>query len=906
MFTDELVKYGIPANVVDAWKASGLQKLLPIQAMAIKKYGLFGKKNLIISAPTSSGKTFVGEIAAIKMVEDKQKTFYLVPLKALAEEKWYEFKRKYAPYGYKIVISTRDHREFDEDIENGDFNIAIIVYEKLQQLVTRNIGLLSKIGLIIVDELQMISDPSRGADLEMLLTKLRMYQGEYKILGLSAVLKDCKTVPEWLNADFLEYFIRPVELRRGLLYEGKFHYEEFNTGESGTEDMIHVPDGKTLNIMIPNVLQIAKNGEQCLIFLKDKNATRTVAAAIAGSSSFPQAQDAIETLKHAEDTSSKENLIECLEHGVAFHNADMNFREREIIERHFRLGNIRILCSTSTLAMGVNLPVRNVFIEAETWHSNPITGRPDTRPLMKVEFENMAGRAGRLSHEKEFGRAIIVADRLIEFTSGMKKYIEGDLEALEPHFFSDDLATVILNLVASGICHSESEIQNFIKHSLSWFIVRQKQDMNVKELGRKLTEGLKRCIEYGLIKRSANGLETSKLGYVAAVKGISVDTARPLINWLRAVKTRSPREIEILYVAARTKNAKDYFINMATREQYECGYHTKINMLFDQCAKAMFSKMIDDPLERSYDAIKEMKVALVMHDWIQGVPVGEIEQKYNVTSGTVERVSGGISWIVDAIAGLAGVIDVDALQVKQYEKISRRLLFGVVEDGLPFAELRQKGLTRNHLSKLVGSGITDMDALKAVPLMSLSRIIPERLAKALLARVHKSEEPEVSAPEKAAQTTIDVVLATQAPKSDPIPIQQKTTFKCKDRFHFDGRVDKKRTHIVINGKQTSITNRSFEILLKMGVHIKKDGIGWVGKSDITSDNPAQYISRLRKEIEPFLHDSSVDILENDSFGAYRLSVPPENITFDVDVLPDHWMHGIRELSEEIAKFSAVS
>ena len=78
------------------------------------------------------------------------------------------------------------------------------------------------------------------------------------------------------------------------------------------------------------------------------------------------------------------------------------------------------------------------------------------------------------------------------------------------------------------------------------------------------------------------------------------------------------------------------------------------------------------------------------------------------------------------------------------------------------------------------------------------------------------------------------------------------------------------------------------------------------QADITSDNPAQYISRLRKEIEPFLLDSSVDILENDSFGAYRLSVPPENITFDVDTLPDHWMHGIRELSEEIAKFSAVS
>lgn len=345
---------------------------------------------------------------------------------------------------------------------------------------------------------------------------------------------------------------------------------------------------------------------------------------------------------------------------------------------------------------------------------------------------------------------------------------------------------------------------------------------------------------------------------------------------------------------------------MATREQYECGYHTKINMLFDQCAKAMFGKMIDDPLERDYNAIKEMKVALVMHDWIQGVPVAEIEEKYNVSSGTVERVSGGISWIVDALAGLAGVIDVDALQVKQYEKISRRLLFGVVVEGLPFAELRQKGLTRNHISKLVGSGITDIDALKAVPIESLSRIIPAKLAKLVHARVNRNVTADTTAPEKASQPTIDDVSDTKSPTPEAVPVHQKTCFKCKDRFHFDGRVDKKRTHIVINGKLTSITNRSFEVLLKMGVQLKKDGVGWVGKTDITSDNPAQYISRLRKEIEPFLLDSSVDILENDSFGAYRLSVPPENITFDADVLPDHWMHGIRELSEEITKLSAVS
>lgn len=162
----ELGRYNIPEKIVDSWISQIGEKLLPVQERAIKRYGVLNGKSLIISSPTTSGKTFVDEIAAVKGVMDKKKLIYLVPLKSLADEKYLDFKRKYEQFGIKTVVSSRDHREYDRVIEDGEFGIAIIVYEKMSQLLVKNPFLLKNIALIIIDELQEIGDPSRGAGLE--------------------------------------------------------------------------------------------------------------------------------------------------------------------------------------------------------------------------------------------------------------------------------------------------------------------------------------------------------------------------------------------------------------------------------------------------------------------------------------------------------------------------------------------------------------------------------------------------------------------------------------------------------------------------------------------------------------------------------------------------------------------
>jgi len=138
----DLRKYGLPDTLLQIWEQQQGEFLLPVQEVAVQRYDLFEGRSLVISSPTSSGKTFVGEMAAMRATFAGKRVLYLTPLRALAEEKYQTFQARYSAYGVKVVVATRDRREFDRDIEQGDFHLAVLVYEKLSQLLVRHPHLL--------------------------------------------------------------------------------------------------------------------------------------------------------------------------------------------------------------------------------------------------------------------------------------------------------------------------------------------------------------------------------------------------------------------------------------------------------------------------------------------------------------------------------------------------------------------------------------------------------------------------------------------------------------------------------------------------------------------------------------------------------------------------------------------
>ena len=180
-----LVSQGIPQILIDAWSNDGIKSLTECQTQVFAHQPLWEGRNILVVAPTSSGKTFVGEALAAKSALALRRAIFLVPFKAMAEEKYAEFTERYGSLGISVVISDGDNTRFDRDIRRGDFGIAVIVYEKMAQLLIQSPGILVDCSLIVVDEIQIIADPNRGPSLEVLLTHIRRLNNQPQIVGLS-------------------------------------------------------------------------------------------------------------------------------------------------------------------------------------------------------------------------------------------------------------------------------------------------------------------------------------------------------------------------------------------------------------------------------------------------------------------------------------------------------------------------------------------------------------------------------------------------------------------------------------------------------------------------------------------------------------------------------------------------
>ena len=185
--------------------------LTPIQDKAVEA-GLLQEKSLLICAPTASGKTLVATMA-IANTFSKGKAIYFVPLKALANEKFNEYKDWLKDTDYKVVQSTGDVDSESSYLANYD--LLILTTEKLDSLLRHRISWINEIKTVIVDEIHLLNDPSRGPTLEIILTLLKTLI-QPQIVGLSATIGNPEELAKWLEADLVQDSWRPVELKQGI------------------------------------------------------------------------------------------------------------------------------------------------------------------------------------------------------------------------------------------------------------------------------------------------------------------------------------------------------------------------------------------------------------------------------------------------------------------------------------------------------------------------------------------------------------------------------------------------------------------------------------------------------------------------------------------------------------------
>ncbi|MEZ5358577.1 MAG: DEAD/DEAH box helicase [Candidatus Zixiibacteriota bacterium] len=856
-----LARYGLPEPILAAWEKRYGGYLLPLQQRAIEEYRLLDGDSLLISAPTSSGKTFCGEMALMRAIQQRQKALFLVPLKAVAEEKFRQFSDCYGSIGLSVVIGTRDYPEYDADIENGKFDIAVMVYEKFNSLLLANFDLMSQVGTIVVDELQMLEDDSRGARLELALAKLRYSMYRPQIVGLSAVLGEASEPAGWLGGRLLLEKARPVELHRGIAADGVFSYRCHNTGVVGEEECLQ--EETPVGTLFENIRREYEAGRGVLVFLKSRAETMRAAMEFCEFAGLAQERSKreffIDCLADEEESSLLDNLFSVTACGVAFHNADLTIGQRAAVEDGYRKGLVQVIFATTTLSTGINLPASTVFIEAQKYNSPGYTGQAGMEPLNWAEYESMSGRAGRVGMADEgAGKAVLFASSDLEKSILWEYYIDKQPAALRSRLAEYPREDAALDIIVSQLAHSVAEIDGVLDGTYARLV--NGHTINIQE------ETIKALVEGGFVSRDGESLSPLPLGEATAMTGLSVAGAAYILSGWDVSSGQSDEEL--LFGLLRCPDAGQLYI-----PRNSSGGRVQAPERHIIADSPLLRKLSRMRRELTDDEIRRAGISFLLFDWISGVAPLEIENDYRLHPGMVGNLARRVGWLLSSAAGVIGAADRHARSVIRLNRLAFAVGHGAPYEMKEIANALPGLLYRRELLELHRQDITTVEALLGEGQTIVGRLVSSE------SRLKKITETLQHIKENAMRSNRHDAMRDLAPQS----------------IEIDGTPIRERFRVRINGQTINLTGKSFKYLCRLAwSRITNDG-GWLYKEELEQGfNQARYLYRLRQEIgKDFL--PGWPLYENNRSGYYRLVAPADGITLNLDMLKNNPDFEVRQI-----------
>lgn len=883
----DLGKFDIPESIIEAWRSRQGDYLLPLQEKAIKS-GLVSiggedqPPNLLISAPTSSGKSFCGEIAAIASLLRRKKAVMLLPLKSIAEEKYNYFRKCYGKAGIKAIVVTGDHPENDNDFELGNFDLALAIYEKFNRLLTVNLDILQQIGLVVVDELQMMSDPHRGFELEIALCKIINSGYNPRIVALSAVVDDEAELADWLGCRIIKETVRPVDLLQGVVTDGYFHFRSFNSGREGREKFALKCNADSLAESLIEFLRDDKS--QKLVFLKSRRNTIEAAFRLAAAVNWGETKTTLAQLEGEEPSFLMRSLKQTLSRGVAFHNADLTPKQRQAIELGYRRGEIRVIFSTTTLAMGVNLPAKMVLLETMKYATGNFGGRPSLMPITAAEFQNITGRAGRfgLDSGSNPGRAVVLADSDFEFEVLWSEYIDAkNREKLASALVNCNLTDIILDLIVSGFEGDPEKLRGVLANTL---YCRQGQKIERAQLA-DIVEGL---TSSGFI---GENLQPTRLGAATAESGIST---RSCTHYLKLLDEKYPETLVGWLFLALSGSEFDISRSGLTSLEYrQRVYERLLHQNFDAYISDIDAyadlKIGREPFDFRLAALS--KSVFLLTEWAKGVPVERLEQRYQLHHGQIINLAEMAAWLLASVRRLILATGCGSGLPAYLESLSFNVQFGISPEMREIHLVGAGILNRADFKTLENNDVKSVDDLKKIPRSKLMEIItPEGKLEDLFSEIeHLNKEDRM---QKCIQNHAGHARL-QTPSFDG------SVGFSPSLVELDGSYEKERYLVKIDGLPVRLTGKSFKYLAKLTFARLMGGEGWIYRDDIEAGfNQARYLYRLKQEIKN--SGFSWSIFENNRLGYYRLDLEPSRIKLNLENLKNHDDYEVRQMAGELA------
>lgn len=349
-------------------------------------------KSCVLNLPTGSGKTWLARKAIHITLARKLKAVYLSPLRAIAKELSVSWREEFQ--GYSVGVYTGEvGLDEDENPDPKDADVLIATPEKFD-LYLRNfsdqLGWLSKIDLLVVDELHTLDGGRRGSTLEGLISRFKQINPYARIMGLSATLGNVPELAKWIGGESY------ISTQRSIPLDWSISPYSKNTPK--------------VNVVAEEILETISNDGQVIVFVQSR--------------------------PRAESMASK--LAELGINAVALH-AGLSKTVRDFAAKSFCDGQIDALVSTAVIAMGINFPARKVILhDLQRW------GNGGWEDLSTNEVWQLGGRAGRKGLDTT-GEVVLVAPVWNQVSA--RRYIKGVFEPIQsqlayPLGFSEQLMVV--------------------------------------------------------------------------------------------------------------------------------------------------------------------------------------------------------------------------------------------------------------------------------------------------------------------------------------------------------------------------------------------------------------------------------------------------------------------------------
>lgn len=628
-------------------------------------------ESLLISSPTSTGKTLIGLWGITSSLEAGANTVYLVTHRALAQQKMDDFKDQLlhsflGANSSSIVLATGD---YVRDASGNDVSdplgsrLLIATYEKYLALLSAS-GIPSDMRntTIVCDEIQIIADETRGQNVEVLLSLLRKV-GWRQFIGLSAVLdrKDATELSDWLGISLITCPDREKHIQYCCHTPSGV-----SILDTSRPDILPPPipyKGKALLEPLSIVKHIIEHEKQSLpiiVFCMTVKDTYNLAEQLVGE---PDKGQILMDFEGLPGTFANEFLSRSMAKRVAIHNADLTDEERRVVETSLLDKKVDVVFATSTLAAGVNFPLGSaVFASYERYNF----ARKVNIPIEQSEFHNMAGRVGRMGFDGLSGKVFFSARTSADERIALQYLNLNALTAVKARVSPDRFNLLALQLVSSGLCTSKSEVSELI---LGTFSAIRELDKNPKSYNTwpdKISLAIDELVQDSyLISTDSGVLTVTPTGKSVGQSGLTPETSSFALDYFsrksEALIECLPRQdnagnidkLAFLILSCALSSPEFVPTNGKSASR---ALHWTLDKDFLFNADTYSSELC----ERVWRAnVKPINAAHICLQWMKGTSLRDLERLLpSLRAGAIRELIRNVSWILQGLSAiLASVVD---------------------------------------------------------------------------------------------------------------------------------------------------------------------------------------------------------------------------------------------------------